>query len=170
MVELRKRRPQLTSELDERRALRPRPLIAIALAGALILSSCDSGPSAEELCLDGIGQLQGAIQDYEDLLDQAVVQMREEGAPEKLEAISEEYALLLTEINQMEAEVPVELLDSLRLLAMGVDFQESAWSTIGEGLRYIDRDLINDGAMMISESRDLLDESNLALPDCSEQD
>lgn len=150
--------------------MRMRRLVAIVIAVALTLSACDSGPSAEEVCLEGIGQLQGAIQEYEELLDTAVVQMREEGAPEKLEAISEQYGTLWDELNRMEAELPVELLDSLRLLVSGVGYQESAWASIGEGLRYIDRDLINEGAEMISESRDLLDESNLALPECSEID
>jgi hypothetical protein len=153
-----------------RTPVRMRELIAMVVAVALLLTACDSGPSAEEVCLEGIGQMQGAIEEYEDLLDTAVAQMREEGAPEKLEAISEQYGILWNELNQMEAELPVELLDSLRLLVSGVGYQESAWSSIGEGLRYIDRDLINEGAEMIAESRDLLDQSNLALPECSEID
>lgn len=144
--------------------------VAFAVALTLVLAACDSGPSAEAVCLEGVGQLQEVVADYEEILDTAVIEMREENAPEKLEAISEDYSGLLKELEQMEAELPVETLDSWRLLASGIGMQESAWLAISEGLAVIDRERINDGAMMISQSRDLLDESNLALPDCSAVD
>lgn len=145
-------------------------LVALTVTLALVLAACDSGPSEEAICLEGVGQLQEVVAEYEEILDTAVIQMREENAPEKLEAISEDYSTLLEELEQMEAELPLETLDSWRLLASGVGMQESAWMAISEGLAVIDRERINDGARMISQSRDLLDESNLALPDCSAVD
>lgn len=149
--------------------LRMMRAIGLATAIALVVASCSSDqPTAESLCLDAVGELQASFQDYEKLLDSGVDQMRDEDAVEKLNAISNDYASLLDELQQREGSVPTEAQRSHDLLVSGVGMQVSAWLSISDGLRFRDPDLIGDGAEMIELSRDLVGESQLSIPDCSQ--
>lgn len=101
------------------------------------------------------------------LLEAGVEQMRDEDAVERLVLLSEQYARLLDDLNAREGTLPGAVERAHGLLASGVGMQVSAWMSIGDGLQFQDGDLILDGAEMIALSRDLVSESQLAIPDCS---
>lgn len=140
-------------------------LLSVLLTGAACVTSDE--PTALSLCLDAVGELQGATQEYYMLLEAGVEQMRDEDAVERLVLLSEQYARLLDDLNAREGTLPGAVERAHGLLASGVGMQVSAWMSIGDGLQFQDGDLILDGAEMIALSRDLVSESQLAIPDCS---
>jgi len=141
---------------------------ALAIIGLLLLSSCTSDtPSAETLCLEAVGELDASIEVYEELLDEAVSEMREPDAVEKLDAINMRYSTLLEELDAREAEVPAEVQKAHQRLVSGVGMQRSAWMFISDGIRLGNPDLIDEGAELITLSRQVISESRLAIPSCS---
>lgn len=145
--------------------------MALAISGVLLISSCTSDtPSAEKLCLEAVGELDASIEVSEELLDEAVAEMREPDAVEKLDAITSRYSSLLEELNTRDPEVPSEAQKAHRRLVSGVGMQRSAWMFISDGIRLGAPDLIDDGAELIALSRQVLSESRLAIPSCSQID
>ena len=148
-----------------------RTMLILACLTTAMLASCNSDePSAEILCLQAVGELDASIEQYEELLDQAVLEMREPDAVEKLNAITSQYSSLLEELNMREPEVPEAVQRAHRLLVSGVGMQQSAWMSITEGIEFRTPDLIDDGAELIALSRQAVSESRLAIPNCSRVD
>jgi hypothetical protein len=142
--------------------------VVLAMSGFLLISSCTPDtPSAEILCLEAIGELDASIEVYEELLERAVSEMREPDAVEKLDAIASRYSTLLEELNLREPEIPAEVQRAHQRLVSGVDMQRSAWTFISDGIRLGTPDLIDEGAELITLSRQVISESRLAIPSCS---
>lgn len=132
------------------------------------IGACSSNPPrAETLCLRAVGELDLSIERYEELLEEAVAQMRSADPVEKLEAISSEYSLLLEELENRAAMVPDEIQRAHTHLVTGVRLQVSAWRSIRDGITRETPDLIHDGSEQITLSRRAISESRLSIPDCS---
>lgn len=145
--------------------------LALAISLLLLISSCTSDtPSAEMLCLEAVGELDASIEIYQELLDEAVSEMREPDAVEKLETITSRYSALLEDLNARESGVPDEVQRAHQRLVGGVGMQRSAWMFISDGIRLGAPDLIDDGAELITLSRQVVSESRLAIPRCSQID
>lgn len=145
-----------------------RKILILVIGGMMLLTSCTSDtPSAETVCLQAVGELHASIERYEELLDEAVADMRAPDAAEKLDVITDEYSSLLEELNLREQDVPDEVQRAHRLLVSGVGMGESAWMSIRDGISLGSPDLIDDGAELITLSRQAISESRLAIPSCS---
>jgi len=143
--------------------------VAVAISGFLLISSCTSDtPSAATLCLEAVGELDASIETYEELLDEAVSEMREPDAVVKLDAITSRYSSLLEELNSRESRVPDEVQRAHQRLVSGVGMQRSAWMFISDGIRLGNPDLVDEGAELITLSRQVVSESRLAIPSCSQ--
>lgn len=151
--------------------MRFRRSVAASVVMILVVAACTSDePTAESVCLDAVGEIQVVVQTYQELLESGVEQMRDDDAVEKLRSVSDRYSELLDELNERESTVPAEVRRSHDLLAGGVGMQASAWRSVSDGVRFRDPDLIDDGAELIELSRQLVEESALATPDCSATD
>ena len=140
---------------------------SLVMIGLLLISSCTSDtPSAEMRCLEAVGELDASIEIYEDLLDEAVSEMRESDAAEKLEAVTDRYSSLLEELDLRESDLPTEIERAHQRLVSGVGMQRSAWMSISQGVRLGNPDLINEGAELIALSRQVVSETRLFIPSC----
>lgn len=146
-----------------------RSFVTVAITGVLLLTACTSDtPSAETRCLEAVGELHASIEVYEELLDEAVSEMRDPDAVERLDATTSGFSSLLQELNTREPEVPAEVQRAHERLVSGVGMQRSAWMFISDGIRLGTPDLIDEGAELITLSRQVVSESRLAIPSCSQ--
>ncbi len=138
-----------------------------ALALLLGIAACSGDSSVHTACLEAVGHLHSSIESYADLLQRGVEQMRDADAVEKLDDVSASYTQLLDDLKAQKPELHPDIHNAHSLLISGVGLQVSAWMSISDGLRYNNPDLIEDAAEMITLSRDVVEQSQLAIPDCS---
>ncbi len=135
----------------------------------LVIVSCTSEPTAEARCLGAVGELHAVATSSDELLQQGVSQMRDDDAIQKLQSLSERYATLLEGLDEISPTIPPEALEAHELLTGGVRLQQEAWIAIEEGLRTGDPRDIFEGADLIGEAREQLENFNVAIPDCSDE-
>ena len=141
----------------------------IAIAVAFVAAACTTTeePSARAICLDAVGELHASIEEYDELLETGVAEMRDDDAAEKLGTISNSYRSLFEALEARAATVPSEVESAHGLLSSGVGMQVTAWMSISDGIQFQDPDLIDDGAELIILSREVVAQSQQAIPDCS---
>ena len=93
--------------------------------------------------------------------------MRDPDAEVKLDALVADYSDLLDVLNDRGGVVPGDVRRAHDLLASGVGLQVSAWTSIRDGLRFNNTDLIEDAAEMIALSREVVAEAMSAIPECA---